>query len=129
MLLANHGPVVAGTSLDRYGRRRSFIAAVVVGIVAVLLTLAPSLTLLLTGLAIFATSIFVTQAAASSHVGATAEHDRGLALGLYATFYYVGGSVGSSLPAVLWSAGGWPACVAFVVGVQIVMMLIAGWLW
>ena len=40
--------------------------------------------------------------------------DRGLAVGLYSTFYYVGGSVGGALPALVWNRGGWPACVALV---------------
>jgi hypothetical protein len=38
---------------------------------------------------------------------------------LYATFYYVGGSVGGSLPALFWSRWGWPACVLLVVAVQL----------
>jgi hypothetical protein len=34
-------------------------------------------------------------------------------------FYYVGGSVGGALPALFWTSGGWPACVALVVAVQL----------
>jgi MFS transporter, YNFM family, putative membrane transport protein len=84
---------------------------------------------ILAGLALFGTSVFVTQAVASSHVAVNAAEGRAFAIGLYATCYYVGGSVGGSLPAVMWSAGGWPACVLFVVGVQVVMLSIATFLW
>ena len=54
---------------------------------------------------------------------------RGLALGLYATCYYLGGSVGGALPAVFWDAGGWPACVAFLIVVEMTMLTIAWRFW
>ena len=78
------------------------------------------------GLALLASSTFMAQASAVSHVGAHVEEGRGAALGLYATSYYAGGTVGGALPAFALNAGGWPACVAFVVCVQLVMLGI-GW--
>jgi hypothetical protein len=48
-------------------------------------------------------------------------------LGLYAMFYYAGGSVGGALPALFWTSGGWRACVALVVAVQVITAAI-GWL-
>ena len=36
-----------------------------------------------------------------------------------------GGSTGAALPGLFWSRGGWPACVALVIGVQIVTTTIA----
>jgi len=63
--------------------------------------------------------VFIAQAASSSYVGAAAAHDRGLAVGLYPMCYYTGGSVGGALPALFWTAGGWRACVALVVAVQV----------
>jgi len=120
---------IAGHWVDRFGRRRPFVVAVAIGVAAMLLTLAPSLWLVIAGLSCFGTSVFVTQATASSHVGATATHGRGLALGLYSTCYYAGGSVGSALPAVVWSRGGWDACVALIVVVQVVMGVIAFACW
>lgn len=120
---------VAGRWIDRYGLRTAFLVAVLMGIGAALLTLAPSLAVILAGLALFGTSVFITQAVASSHVAVNAAEGRGLAIGLYATCYYVGGSVGGAVPALMWNAGGWPACVAFVVLVQLVMLSIAGLLW
>jgi MFS transporter, YNFM family, putative membrane transport protein len=119
----------AGAWIDRYGLRAAFIVSVMMGIAAALLTLAPSLTVILAGLALFGTSVFITQAVATSHVAVNAAEGRGLAIGLYATCYYVGGSVGGAVPALLWSTGGWPACVAFVVFVQLTMLSIAALLW
>jgi MFS family permease len=120
---------VAGPWIDRYGRRLAFIVAVAVGIASVALTLAPSLAAVLVGLSLFGTSVFVMQATASSHVAANASRGRGVAVGLYATWYYLGGTVGSVVPAVVWAPLGWPGCVLFVIGVQVVMLMIAwrGW--
>ena len=74
--------------------------------------------MILAGLATCATGVFIAQAAATSHVAVAARQDRGLAVGLYATFYYVGGSAGGSFPALFWERWGWPACVLLVVAVQ-----------
>ena len=76
------------------------------------MTLAPWLPVIIAGLALCATGVFIAQATASSYIGAVTTQDRALAVGLYSTFYYAGGSVGAALPAALWSRGGWPACVA-----------------
>ena len=56
------------------------------------------------GLALVSSGVFIAQAAASSYVGASATHDRGLAVGLYAMFYYAGGSAGGALPSLFWTS-------------------------
>jgi MFS transporter, YNFM family, putative membrane transport protein len=43
--------------------------------------------------------------------------------------YYLGGAVGGVLPAVAWRLGGWPACVALVVAVQLVTIGVAWRFW
>jgi len=81
------------------------------------------------GLALVCSGVFIAQAAASSYVGAAATHDRGLAVGLYAMFYYAGGSAGGTLPALLWNSGGWRACVVLVVAVQMTTAAIGWFSW
>ena len=80
-------------------------------------------------LALVATGVFISQATASSYIGAVTAQDRGLAVGLYAFFYYVGGSLGAALPGLFWESGGWPASVAMVVVVQVVTISIAMMFW
>ena len=74
------------------------------------------------------TGVAVATAAAmlfgTAFVGTAAEQNRGLAVGLYATFYYLGGSAGGAAPGPFYSWGGWPACVAFIAAVQVVTILI-----
>lgn len=117
---------IAGRWIDVHGHRNALVAAIAIGVTGSLLTLAGTLWLVVAGLALVSSGVFVAQAAASSYVGAAATHDRGLAVGLYAMFYYAGGSVGGALPAVFWTSGGWPACVALVVGIQLLTAAI-GW--
>ena len=119
----------AGRWIDRYGRRAAFITAISLGIGSVLLTMMRPLVVVLAGLSLFGTSVFVMQATASSHVAANAPRGRGLAIGLYATWYYLGGTVGGAAPAAFWAIGGWPACVAFAVVVQVTMLAVAWTTW
>jgi MFS family permease len=85
--------------------------------------------MIVVGLALCATGVFIAQATTSSYIGAVTERDRALAVGLYSTFYYGGGSVGGALPAIFWNRGGWPACVALVVVVQMTGAAIAFTQW
>jgi hypothetical protein len=93
------------------------------------MTLMAPLPAIVAGLALCATGVFIAQATTSSYIGAVTERDRALAVGLYSTFYYGGGSVGGALPAIFWNRGGWPACVALVVVVQAIGAAIAVTQW
>lgn len=117
---------LSGRGIDAYGHRLVLVAALALCAGGSLMTLAPSLAVIAAGLSIFATGVFIAQAASSSHVAYHAEHDRALAIGMYATAYYLGGSVGGAAPAALFTRGGWPACVAFILAVEAGMLLV-GW--
>jgi hypothetical protein len=93
------------------------------------LTLLPWLPAIVAGLALCATGVFIAQATTSGYIGAVTSRDRALAVGLYSTFYYGGGSSGGALPALFWSRGGWPACVALVMLVQATGVAIAATQW
>lgn len=109
---------IAGRWSDRFGHRTTLGAGVVVGALGALATLVPWLPAVVVGLALVATGVFIAQATASSYIGAVTAEDRGLAVGLYSTFYYLGGSTGGALPAAFWHVGGWPATVLLVLAVQ-----------
>jgi MFS family permease len=109
---------ISGHWIDRYGHRTGMGSAMAIGGAGALLTLVPWLPAIVFGLSLAATGVFIAQATASSYIGAVTTQDRGLAVGLYSTFYYAGGSVGSAAPSAVWSLAGWPGCVALVVAVQ-----------
>ena len=118
-----------GRWIDRYGHRAGLASAMAIGTSGALLTLAPWLAVIVAGLALTSTGVFIAQAATNSYIAAVTTRDRGTAVGLYSTFYYAGGSVGAAAPAAMWSTGGWPACVALIVAVQTAGVLVALTFW
>jgi predicted MFS family arabinose efflux permease len=119
----------AGHWNDIYGHRTGIALAMAIGGAGALLTLVPSLPAIVIGLAMCATGVFTAQATTSSYIGAVTPTDRALAVGMYSTFYYSGGSVGGALPSIFWSTGGWASCVALVVAVQLAGAAIAFTQW
>lgn len=101
----------AGHFLDRYGFRKTALLALTMNITGLLATLAHPLLLVVAGLALLSSGIFVSQAAATVQTGLVAGQARSAAAGIYVTLYYFGGSVGAAVPAWFWARGGWPACV------------------
>jgi YNFM family putative membrane transporter len=120
---------LAGRWVDSRGHRSGLACGAGVGLVGALLTLGTSIASIVTGLALVASGVFISQAIASSYIGVVTKEDRGLAVGLYSTSYYIGGSLGGALPALFWTRGGWPACVALVIAVQITMAVVALTFW
>lgn len=119
----------AGVWSDRFGHLAALGGGTLVGVVGAALTLMPSLAAVAVGLAFVSTGVFICHATASSYIGRVTADDRGLAVGLYSTFYYLGGSAGGSLPALLLHAGGWPATVLLVMAVQASTFLLAWRFW
>lgn len=118
-----------GRAIARFGRRPLVIGAIAVWACGALLTLVPSLPMIITGLAIAASGGFIVQATSTGYVALTAESGRTSAIGIYATTYYVGGSIGAVLPGLTWSMGGWPAVVAMAVAMQILMATVIAIFW
>jgi MFS family permease len=119
----------AGRWSDIHGHRRALGGGLTIGVCGAVMTLAPWLPAIVLGLTLTATGVFVAQATASSYIGAVTREDRGLAVGLYSSCYYIGGSVGGILPAVLWPAGGWTTTVLLVLTVQVSTYVLAASFW
>jgi len=120
----------AGYFISRTGLRAGISGAIMCAIVGALITLAPSLWMVIAGLAMVSTGTFIAQTATQSHlrVAAPAE-SRVTAAGVYLTCYYIGGSAAGVIPGAFWAMGKWPACVAFIVAMQAVALAVAlvGW--
>ena len=128
-LLAIGTPPAATRMAARIGVRPTLGVAAGIGIAGMLLTLLPSAIGITAGLALAIGGMFIEQVLATGYIGVAARHARSTAVGLYVSFYYVGGSLGGVLPAGLWHRAGWPGCVALVVGVQCLMLAIALAFW
>jgi len=120
---------VAGSILDRIGYRLALMGAAGMVAIGMLLTLAHYVPVIISGLAIAASGVFICQAAASSNVGKAASSARSSAAGLYVALYYLGGCTGSILPGLFWKQTGWPGCVTIIVCMQIFTSMIAYYLW
>ena len=118
-----------GRAVARFGRRALVTGAVVIWACGALLTLVPSLPVIIIGLAVAASGGFIVQATSTAYVALTAESGRTSAIGFYAASYYIGGSIGAVLPGLTWNTGGWTACVAMVIAMHIFMatMIWFGW--
>jgi predicted MFS family arabinose efflux permease len=111
---------VAGILIDKLGHKRAFVISASFIATGACLTLIHALPMVIAGLALFSTGVFMCQSAASAHVALAAKHARSAATGLYSSFYYLGGSVGASVLGVTWHYGHWPACIGLVLLVQMI---------
>ena len=119
----------AGWWIDMNGHRAGIASAMGIGAAGALLTLTHSLVGIVAGLALCSTGVFIAQATTSSYIGAVTRSSRALAVGMYSTFYYAGGSTGGALPSAVWRAAGWTGCVLLVVVVQTLGVAIAFTQW
>jgi predicted MFS family arabinose efflux permease len=117
---------LSGRLLNAFGHARVLVLAWAVAVVGLLITLAPSLAVIAVGLCLFSVGLFVAQTATTSFVGESAGAERGPAVGLYVTCYYLGGSAGGVVPALLWHWAHWPGVVGLLCAAGAVSAAI-GW--
>jgi len=113
---------LAGRFLDRHGFRRTALLAAGAGLTGLGLTLVHWLPAVVTGLALFSSGLFVAQASATMLTGRVVGRARSSAAGLYVTCYYLGGSLGTALPAWFWLNDGWPGCVGLFATLSLVTL-------
>jgi predicted MFS family arabinose efflux permease len=120
----------AGIWIGRVGSRVALITAVMVSMAGVSLTLLHNLPMILVGLVLCSSGVFVCQSASTSYIHiAVPAGGRASAAGIYVSCYYIGGSVAGVLPGYFWRFGGWPACVLLVLIVQLITIVTAAMAW
>jgi MFS family permease len=120
----------AGFLITRVGLRAGIAGAILCSMAGVLLTLAHPLSIVIAGLTLLSSGVFIAQTASQSHLRVAAPPgSRVTAAGLYMTCYYFGGTAAGVVPGAFWALGKWPACAAFIVAMQAVALVIAlvGW--
>ena len=118
-----------GHAVQRLGRRGVAFVTVAIWTGGVLLTLAPSLAVIIAGLSLAAACGTTYQAMSTSFVAQTAGEGRSAAVGLYVTAFYLGGSVGGVLPGFTWAHAGYAGAVAMVLAILSFMTLMAALYW
>jgi predicted MFS family arabinose efflux permease len=118
-----------GALVSRFGRRNFGLLALSVWMAGILLTLAPSLPVIVTGLFMITGAGFYVQVCCQSFVATHAREGNSSAVGLYVTSFYVGGSFGGFIPGLLWSSTGWPGVVSLIVAMLLIMAAFVRFAW
>lgn len=113
------------TLLRRFGSARTVRVAVMLSMVGVLLSLATPLWVIVIGLAIMSTGVFITQSATISYIAMNVKKGRSLASGLYYMAYYAGGTMGAWLGGLAYARGAWSMTVWLLLFVQVLALIIA----
>lgn len=116
---------LAGRGIDRFGHRAAVLFACVLSSGGALISLGSPLVAVLSGLTLASCGVFIANSAATSYIGTVAQQSRALAVGIYVSCYYIGGSAGASGPGWIWQTYGWTGVVALIVCVQIALALVA----
>ena len=116
---------LSGKFLDRFGFRPTAYLYCAMMTAGLLLTLVRSLPMVIAGLAVFSSGVFIAQSAATVETGAIAGRARSSAAGLYVTFYYLGGSAGATVTDWLWQSWRWPGCVALLSAISVLSLVMA----
>jgi len=92
-----------------------------------LLTLAPTLWLIVPGMLLFTAGFFAAHAVASGWVGTRARRARGQASSLYLFSYYAGSSLAGTAGGLFWHSYGWPGVTLFIT-LLLLLALLTGFL-
>jgi len=109
---------LAARHIDRLGFMKSMLGALGVSACGLLMTLLPSLWLVVAGLAVCSTGVFLCQSATISSIARTVTEGRSLATGIYYLSYYCGGAAGTWAAGVAYEGWGWSGSALTIAMVQ-----------
>ena len=95
----------------------ALMAGFVAYIIALLITLLPNIWVLFGALTLICGAMFLLYTVALSMINQQAKENKGIINGLYLTFYYAGGVIGSYAPGIVYQRFGWAAFVVTLIGV------------
>jgi MFS transporter, YNFM family, putative membrane transport protein len=115
----------AGSLAHRFGRGRTLAINITLMLIGVALTLAESIALLATGVAVMTFGFFAAHSVTSSWVGLRAHERKAQASSLYLCCYYLGGSVMGATAGLFWEHGGWSGIAGFLIATLLVALATA----
>ena len=120
---------LAGRHIDRLGFMKSMLGALSISAAGLALTLAPSLWLVVTGLAVCSTGVFLCQSATISSIARNVNEGRSLATGIYYMSYYCGGAVGTWAAGLAYEGWGWDGSVVTIALAQMLAAALVAAVW
>ena len=124
-LFGTAASTLAGSLVDRVGRKPVLATALCISLLGVMLTLLTPLAMVIAGLVLFTIGFFAGHAVASGSVGRLAQGAKAHAASLYLLSYYLGSSLLSLIGGLLWEQGGWQAVAAFCAVLLLLALLLA----
>jgi YNFM family putative membrane transporter len=118
----------SGKMADVFGRGRVLIAAILLMILGVAMTLSSLLPMVIGGIACMTFGFFAGHAVASGWVGLLAKGAKGQAAALYLLAYYLGSSVIGSYGGRFWTGFGWNGVAGLVVALLLIGLASADYL-
>jgi len=119
----------AGRHIDRLGFMKSMLGAIGISATGLGLTLLPSLWLVVAGLTVCSTGVFLCQSATIGSIARTVSEGRSLATGIYYMSYYLGGAVGTWLAGLAFEAWGWSGAAGVIATVQVLAAALVVMVW
>ncbi|WP_244847591.1 MFS transporter [Caballeronia sp. SL2Y3] len=118
----------SGKMADAFGRGRVLIAAIVLMMTGIALTLSMSLPVIIGGIACLTFGFFAGHSVASGWVGRLATQAKGQAAALYLLAYYLGSSLIGSYGGHFWTGFGWPGVAGLIAGLLVLGVAAAAYL-
>ncbi|WP_066800164.1 MFS transporter [Moraxella oblonga] len=115
---------LSGKLIARFGMTNTIIFAVSCSMMGVLITLTTPLWLIIVGLTVMSSGVFITQSATISYIASHVNEGRSLASGLYYMGYYGGGSIGAWVCAIAYKYGQWTYTVMTIAIVQVMALAV-----
>lgn len=106
----------AGRLGDRFGAFRVMPFSLLTAAIGCALTLLSPLPLIIAGIVLLTIGFFMSHSLASALVAKLARGTKGHASSLYLLAYYMGSSIAGTVGGFFFAAAGWPAIVAFTLG-------------
>ncbi len=101
------------------GAQRVMVIALIFYGCALLIMMLPSVAALIGGMFLLCGAMFLTHSTAAGFLSQQAADHQAVANGMYVSFYYAGGAIGSYLPGYVYRGYGWP-------GYMLVLLLVVG---
>jgi YNFM family putative membrane transporter len=123
--LGSFSSAMMGKLIQRFGRSfmvRISIAAMLAG---TLCSIASSIPVIISGVALFTCGFFGTHTIASSWVGRRAITAKAQAASLYLFFYYLGSSISGTVGGLFWVRHGWSGVALMIVLLLLLALLCA----
>jgi len=111
LLLAVIVSPLAGRYSDKIGRVKILYLGLLFLIIGILLTLSSSLFLVVVGVGFVTIGMFTVQSVTPTYLGDIVPNDRTTVAVLYQSFFYLGGALGTLVPAWVWEYGSYEGVV------------------